>query len=152
MTVTGLDRLRYKLTKKIPDLVRAAVQEAMELSAEETVAAMKSLVPVESGDLRDSIGWTWGEPPKGAVIVARSQAKSKTGLRITIYAGNDQAYYARWVEFGTAPHVNGGKFAGTQNPGMRAKPFFFPGWRLVRRRVKGRVTRSIKKAVKVSAK
>jgi HK97 gp10 family phage protein len=152
MTVTGLDRLRYKLTKKIPDAVRNRVKEAMEQSAEEAVSAMKSLVSVESGDLRDSIGWTWGDPPKGAVIVAHSRAKSKTGLRITIYAGNDQAYYARWVEFGTAPHINGGKFAGSQNPGMRARPFFFPGWRLVSRRVKGQVTRSVKKAVKEASK
>ncbi|WP_368517480.1 HK97-gp10 family putative phage morphogenesis protein [Rhizobium sp.] len=152
MTVTGLDRLRYKLTKKIPDAVRVAVQAAMEQSAEEAVSAMKSLVPVESGDLRESIGWTWGDPPKGSIVIARSRSKSKTGLRITIYAGNDKAYYARWVEFGTAPHVNGGKYAGSMNPGARPHPFFYPGWRMVRRWVKGSVTRSIKKAIKDSSK
>lgn len=147
MTIEGLDRLNRKLTKTIPEAAYRRVKEALEQSANEAVAVMKSLVPVDSGELRDSIAWTWGDAPKGTIAIATSKAKAGD-LRITIYAGGSDAYWARFVEFGTSPHENGGRFAGSQHPGTPAQPFFYPGWRLVRRRVKGRVTRNIKRAVK----
>lgn len=148
MTVTGLDRLRLKLTRRIPDAVKKRVRDAMEQSANEVVDTMKSLVAVDSGELRDSIAWTWGDAPKGALVLARSSKRSSDSMRITIYAGGGDAFYARFVEFGTQPHVNKGLYAGSHNPGAPAQPFFFPGWRLVKRRVKGRVTRNIRKAIK----
>lgn len=39
-----------------------------------------------------------------------------------------QAFYARFVEFGTAPRINGGRFAGTQHPGTAPQPFMRPAW------------------------
>lgn len=147
MTVTGLDRLQRMLKYTIPQAVIARVKEAMAQSADEAVAVMKSLVAVESGDLRDSIAWTWGDAPKGTLAIASKSVKG-SGLRITIYAGGGDAYYARFVEFGTNPHVNGGLFLGSKHPGTMARPFFYPGWRLVQRRAKSRVTRSIRKAIK----
>lgn len=150
MTVEGLARLNRKLTKTIPEAAYRRVREALEQSATEAVAAMKALAPHDTGELQNSIAWTWGNAPKGALAIASSKAAAN-GLRITIYAGGGDAYYARFVEFGTARHINGGKFAGSKNPGMKAQPFFYPGWRLVKRKVKGRVTRSVKKAIKEAA-
>lgn len=150
MTIEGLDRLNRKLTKAIPAAAYRRVKEALEESANEAVAAMKRLAPVDDGDLQMSISWTWGDAPKGALAIATSKA-SADGMRITIYAGGGDAFYARFVEFGTAPHVNGGLYAGSKHPGTRAQPFFFPGWRMVRRKVKGRVTRNIKRAIKEAA-
>ena len=150
MAVIGLDRLRRKLTKTIPEAAQRRIREAMEQSANEAVALMKSLAPKQSGDLADSIGWTWGDAPKGSIALATSKNKSGN-MRITIYAGGGDAYYARFVEFGTSPHVNGGLYAGSQHPGTPAQPFFYPGWRVVRRRVKGKVTRAIKAAAKEAA-
>jgi len=135
--VQGLDRLRRKLTVTIPARVRERTRRAMEKGANEIVAMAKGFVPVDSGDLRDSIGWTWGDAPKGSITLATS-APTEGGERITIYAGNDEAYYARWVEFGTqkmAPH-----------------PFFFPAYRTLKRRVKSRITREIKKGIREGAK
>lgn len=150
MTIEGLDRLNRKLTKAIPAAAYRRVKEALEASANEAVATMKRLAPVDDGDLQMSISWTWGDAPKGALAIATSKG-SADGMRITIYAGGGNAFYARFVEFGTAPHVNGGLYAGSKHPGTRAQPFFFPGWRMVRRKVKGRVTRNIKKAIKEAA-
>lgn len=147
MTVEGLARLNRKLTKRIPEAVYQRVREALEQSANETVAAMKALAPHDTGLLQSSIAWTWGNAPKGTLAIASSKA-SANGLRITIYAGGGEAYYARFVEFGTSRHINGGLYAGSENPGMTAQPFFYPGWRLVKRKVKGRVSRSVKKAIK----
>lgn len=135
----GVRELKRKL-ELMPQAIKEEMRKAMALGADEVVALAKNLVPVDQGDLRDSIGWTWGDPPKGSIILGnikrsgKAQARKDAGLLITIYAGNDQAYYARWVEFGTVH--------------MTAQPFFYPSWRAVRKRVKSRVTRSTNKAIK----
>lgn len=146
MTILGLASLNKKLAA-LPKAAETAIKAAMSQGADEIVALMKSLVPVDTGDLKDSIGWTWGKAPKGALSLgAVTSVDGK--LIITIYAGDARAYYARWVEFGTAPHINGGKFAGTQNPGMKAQPFFFVSFRALRKRTKSRITRAINKSAK----
>lgn len=146
--ILGLAKLKKKLDR-LPVLAKAQIRAAMEKSADEIVAMMKNLVPVDSGDLRDSIGWTWGKAPKGSLAIA--QAKDPGGLTLTIYAGDKDAYYARFVEFGTVAHANGGKFAGTRNPGAKAQPFFYPAYRANRKRAKSRITRAINKAAKAVA-
>ena len=149
--VQGLDRLKKKLAK-LPQSVKAEMRVAIATGAEEVVALAKSLCPVDDGDLRDSIGWTWGEPPKGSMTLGRigdvAAAKAGAGLIATIYAGDSKAFYARFVEFGTAPHINRGRFAGTQHPGTAAQAFFFPAYRAVRKRIRGRVTRAVNKAAR----
>ncbi|KAB2716669.1 HK97 gp10 family phage protein [Brucella intermedia] len=146
MAIPGLKSLNRKL-KALPALAEAAIKLAMEQGAEEIVAMMKRLVPVDNGDLRDSIGWTWGDAPSYSQRIGA--VKSKTGnLKITIYAGNSKVRYAHLVEFGSAPHINGGMFAGTQNPGAKAQPFFFVSFRALRRRTKSRITRAINKSAK----
>ena len=37
-------------------------------------------------------------------------------------------FYSHLVEFGTAPHINGGIFAGSKHPGTRPQPFMRPAW------------------------
>ena len=65
-----------------------------------------------------------------------------------ISAGNTFVRYAHLVEFGTAPHAQGGKFAGTMHPGTPAKPFFYPMYRLGKKRAKSRITRGVNRAAK----
>jgi len=140
--VQGLDRLKRKLTQTIPAKVEEATAAAMEESAEEIVAMMKRLVPVDSGALRDSIGWTWGDAPKGAMVLGKSQAAGGGGRKmITIYAGTRDkklgdmdAFYVRFVEFGTQK--------------MDAQPFFFTTWRALRKRAKGGISRRMRKAIR----
>lgn len=149
--VIGLDRLNRKLAL-LPMTARRRVREAMADGAREIVAMMKSLVSVDSGDLRNSIDWTWGSAPKGSLTLAtvRGRGMSSTGSEntITIYAGNAEAFYARFVEFGTAAHTAGGMFAGATIPAIPASPFFFVSYRANRKRVKSKITRAINKAAK----
>ena len=56
-------------------------------------------------------------------------------MTITIYAGDDKAFYARFVEFGTVK--------------MKAIPFFFPAYRTNKKRAKSRVRRAHTKAAKI---
>ena len=142
--VIGLDKLRRKMIA-LPKAIEAEIRKAMETGAEEMVAMARRLAPVDDGDLRESIGWTWGEAPKGSMVIAKG---GSTGMTITVYAGNSEAFYARWVEFGTVTHPQGGKFGGTRHPGTTAQPFFFPAWRATRKRVKSRTSRAVSKAAK----
>ena len=141
--VQGLKSLKRKLTVTIPSRVQKRTQEAMEKGATELVAMMKSLAPVDDGDLRDSIGWTWGEAPAGSFTLGTVGGRDYETMRITIYAGGknsrgNDVFWARWQEFGTVNHP--------------PSPFFFVSWRTLRRRVKSRVTREIKKGIKEGAK
>lgn len=142
----GLPNLKRKLIR-LKEQTAAEVRPAMERAADQIVASMKNLVPVDDGTLRDSIGWTWGDAPKRSFSVSTQIGSNK----LTIFAGSEKAYYARWVEFGTAAHEAGGKFKGAQNPGARAQPFFFPSYRANRRQVKTMIRKAIRDAVKKAA-
>lgn len=130
MTIRNKDRLLRKLAA-LPTAVKGKLRAALAKSADEMVALAKSLVPVDRGDLRDSIGWTWGKAPSGSMVLATGGTSEFT---ITIYAGNDEAFYARWVEFGT---IN-----------QAAHPFFFPSYRALRKRARSRIARETNKAMK----
>lgn len=150
----GLPQLKNKLIrlrKETIDKVRAA----MEAAASEITDMMRRLVPVDYGDLRDSIGWTWGDAPKGSISMSHTIA----GHTITIFAGNQTAFYARWVEFGTRPHnvAKGGgnkSFSGTPipHPGSAARPFFFPSYRANKKQVKAMIRKAITSAVREAVK
>ncbi|MFG1333989.1 HK97-gp10 family putative phage morphogenesis protein [Xanthobacter autotrophicus] len=161
MAILGLPSLRRKL-RAMPDMAKAEIMLAMEAAAEDIVRMAKNLVPVDKGDLLLSISWTWGDPPKGVKLVAKSKKVKGLGdLRITVFAGNDEAFYARWVEFGTKATP---ARASRRNRNYRrtlvmtkeykahaatpAQPFFFPAYRANKKRVKSRVSRAITKAAK----
>ena len=144
--IIGLTKLQQKL-KRLPLVVKEQIRKAMEQGAEEIVALAKSLVPVDSGALKDSIGWTWGRAPRGAMTLGTVQSVGGD-LTSTIYAGDDESFQARWVEFGTKPHTAGGMFEGATIPAIPAQPFFFVSFRALRRRVRSRITRGINKAAK----
>lgn len=149
--IQGLTSLQRKL-RALPKAAEDALRPVMEEIATRVVQLAKSLVPTKSGRLKKSIGWTWGEPPAGSIVLGQVKAKERGYLAITIFAGGDAAFYARWVEFGTSPHINEGKFAGTKHPGTRAQPFFYPSWRANRRSAKSKITRAITKSARQVAK
>lgn len=150
-----IDR-RAELLRKLAAMseeVRAAVKPAIRQGADEVVAMQKRLAPVKTGWLRASIRATYGGAlPRYASM--KSGAGSDVGdpdLTVTITAGSDIARYAHLVEFGASPHTAGGKFEGAQHPGAKAQPFFYPGYRATKRRVKTRISRAMGKAVRGGA-
>lgn len=143
----GLPTLKAKLIA-LKEKTQEAVKPAMEQAAQSVVEMMKRQVPFDKGDLVRSIGWTWGDKPKGSIGVA----SAKFGvLRLTIFAGNATAYYARFVEFGTAAHPQGGSHPGTQHPGTKAQPFFYPSYRANRKAIKAAIAKAIRLAIKEAA-
>ena len=133
--IKNADKLLRKLTI-IPEAMREKIRVAMAHEADEIVAMMKRMAPVESGDLRDSIAWRWGtKAPKGSMSLGAVSAPAMgSTLSLVIFAGNNEAFYARWVEFGTVK--------------MAKRPFFFPSYRAGRKQAK----KAIRAAVRAAAK
>ncbi|AVO36599.1 HK97-gp10 family putative phage morphogenesis protein [Pukyongiella litopenaei] len=131
--VQGLDKLNRRW-KAIPKNARINVRYAMEEAANDIVEEMWSRAPYRTGEVAESIGWTWGDAPAGTMTIGKVRGREYGTMRITIYAGGGNAFYAKFHEFGT---VN-----------MPAHPFFFPVWRARSKRVKGRVSRAISQAIK----
>lgn len=133
-SIQNADRLLAKL-RRFPEAARVKVREAMAAQADEIIGMMRRLVPVDEGDLRDSIGWRWGmRAPKGSISVGTLDVTGRGDMTITIYAGNAKAYYARWQEFGTVK--------------MAANPFFYPAWRASRKAVRRRVQAAMRRAAR----
>lgn len=136
--VQGVAAFRKRM-REVPEAVRSEVRRQLEKEATKVVAAMKILAPHDEGHLRASIGWTWGEPPRGSVALGSAAPSAPPpagdgaarGTRITIYAGGGKAFYARFQEFGTVR--------------MPANPFFFPAWRAERSRVRAALRRAVKR-------
>lgn len=144
MIVRNKDRLLRKLGKLAP----AAFEElakANRQTADEMADLAKQFAPVRTGKLRDSIVVTGpgGTPPDysqggGDVVPEGSFAVS---------AGNSAVRYPHLAEYGTKAHVNAGIFLGTDNPGAPATPFFWPAYRIVRRKMLARARKAIKTSI-----
>lgn len=128
--IKGRSSLQRKLAA-LPQVAKDEIRKALAQSAREITDLAESLVPKDSGKLAGSIGWTWGDAPKGSMVLAQGSAGE---LTVTVYAGDDEAFYARWVEFGQQK--------------MAAQPFFFVSYRALRKRAKSRIKRAQTKAAK----
>ncbi|MBO9398735.1 HK97 gp10 family phage protein [Shimia sp. R9_2] len=133
--VEGLDRFNRRW-KSIPKNARINVRAAMEDAATDIVEEMWLRAPYDDGVLAASIGWTWGEAPAGSLTIGTVGGREYGAMRITIFAGGGDAFYAWFQEFGTQD--------------MPANPFFYPVWRVRRKNVRSRISRAISKAIRES--
>jgi HK97 gp10 family phage protein len=111
----------------IPKKVKRRLNAANEKSAEELAALMVRLAPKDERDLVASIRY----------FEVRGGAGADVAWRVT--AGDNDAFYARMVEFGTQRHIikarkggmlniNGRLVSQVDHPGARAKPFMRPAF------------------------
>lgn len=169
---TNKERLRAKF-RALPKAVRRHLQQALDESGKDVSDAIRRRVPVDDGDLRDSVGYVFGDaPPTSATQALRTGGPKDddpaTDLKVTVYEGNDVAFYAGFVEHGTAPGKKGDR-AGARNAdiaqnktagrtvqrthtGTEAQPHFFPTWREKKRSVKARMAKAVKAGVAEIAK
>ncbi len=110
--------MRQAWVNRLPKRIDAEMRQAVERVANDIADAQRRLVPVDEGDLRESITVTMDDK----------------ALRATITAGGPKTFWARWIEFGTRM--------------MRAQPFFFPVWRSMRQTSKRRLSAAFRKAFK----
>lgn len=127
-----LDRLRKRLDT-IPQGVKEAVQPALVRSGAALSNRMKQLAPLDTGALKGSIAVT----PAGQQTPPYSQPGGSMTVpenAVAVTVGNADVRYAHLQEYGTA-----------QAP---AHPFFWPAYRLLKKRIANRLKRAISKAVK----
>lgn len=129
-----LDRLNRRLAA-VPKAVRQAVQPALSQSGNELASAMKTLAEPsrDTGDMIDSIAVTPGgqtTPPYSQP--GGSRAVPENAVAVTV--GNSKVRYPHLVEYGTTK--------------MAAQPFFWPAYRLLKKRLQRRIKRAIGKAVR----
>lgn len=117
----------------IPKAVKQAVGPALVKSGHELASRMKSLAPEDTGALKDSIEVTPAgqstppySQPGGSSVAAENQ--------VLVTAGNADVRYPHLVEYGTAD--------------TPAQPFFWPAYRLAKKKLANRIKRAIRKAVK----
>lgn len=158
----GIGRLQRRLAA-IPSEVRKAVRPTLVREGEKIADTMRMLVPVDDGDLKASIGVTvGGYVPDNPNVrgVSYSPIKGSEDLSVTVHVGDETAYYAAFVEFGTAAH-NAAKGGGTKkgkrslkagkgiaHPGGAAQPFFWPAVRLHNKKARAAIKRAIGTAVR----
>jgi HK97 gp10 family phage protein len=160
--VINRERLRAKL-RSLPDNIKDGIKAPLEKGAQGIADLAIHLCPERKGALRNSIDWNYGDPPLGVKIGGvgnKTNGADPSDLIISIYAGNDRAFYARWVEFGTRASTKGDKVtgkkgrtrtAGRTHPGTPAHPFFFPAYRAMRNPVVNAIGSATRSALKKSA-
>ena len=112
-------RFHLKMSQLAP-AVKAELEAAIRESAIELVLKMKAAAPEHLGDLRRSI--------RAYPLRLRREASWR------VAAGDEAAFYARMVEFGT--------------PRNAANPFFYTSYRTSRARIRRRYAAAVRRAVK----
>ncbi|MDO6521282.1 HK97 gp10 family phage protein [Shimia thalassica] len=122
--------------KAIPKAIVEGVQPALIKGAEETAAIMRAFVPVDEGDLKESITVT--KPGQTTPAYAGSGGKRTAGSnQALVTAGNENVRHGHLQEFGTVA--------------QEAQPFMRPAARLAKPKAQRRISRAIGQAIKKAA-
>ncbi len=140
MPLRGVDDLAVLISQRIPESIQEAAKGAITDGCDELVAMMKSRVPSDQGKLRDSIGWTFGDAPAGAVTVGTVADKKFGQIKATVYAGDEttMVYNSRGIPFQNAKLQQFGTRGGTP-----ASDYFLGSWQVLKRRIRSRITRKV---------
>ncbi|UWR59112.1 HK97-gp10 family putative phage morphogenesis protein [Phaeobacter inhibens] len=135
-SLTEQSKLLEKRLLAIPEAVLTGVRPALVKGGEEIAAASRALVPVDEGDLKESITVT--EPGQTTPAYAEGGGKRTAGPnQVLVTAGNEDVRHGHLQEFGTVK--------------QEAQPFMRPGARLAKPRAQRRINRSIGQAIKNAA-
>lgn len=127
---TGFAELDRQLRNLSKSAGKAVLRRALKTAAEPMAEIARSLAPDDAAtggfDLKSSI--------KYGTVLSRSQKKAHRKMfrndkaSVEGFVGAGPLAQAVFTEFGTSPFINGGQYAGTQNPGITAQPFMRPAW------------------------
>lgn len=132
MASDGLDDLMkaFDRVKKAP---RDAVLKALTTSAGSIASTQRALAPEDTGALKDSIAVTL--PGQSTPPYSQPGGNRVAGdNEVIITVGDSDTRYPHLVEYGTAA--------------ADAQPFFWPGFRLQRKRAQQRIDRAGRKAIR----
>lgn len=115
---------------RLPAVARKIIAKGLDEAASDIVETAKKFAPIDDGALQASIRSRHGKHELSRVIEAGGEATERE-----VRKGADVTYdYAVAQELGTAD--------------APAQPFFYPAWRLGKKRARGKVRRAVTKAAK----
>jgi HK97 gp10 family phage protein len=124
----SVEEFKRKLAQIAPSIQVETMAEVRK-QADRLVAVMKSVVPVRTGKLRDSIRTA----PGSNKVQMRVMAGGPT-TTVEVRKGSGVPYdYARAVEWGTSQE--------------HAQPFFWPSYRLMKRPIRSALSRASRKGI-----
>ncbi|PZX46441.1 HK97 gp10 family phage protein [Cereibacter changlensis] len=133
MSLRDQSRALEARLKAIPSEIVAELRPALMKSAEDLADKMRALVPVDDGDLRDSIAVTGpGETTPAYASGGGRRTASEAQALVTV--GNPEVRHGHLQEFGTVT--------------QEAQPFMRPAWRIAKARIERRIARAIGAAIK----
>lgn len=137
----GRQALMRRLNELAPSAEKYAAEAKLEI-VKEAANIISADAPHDTGEYMSSIkGERQADNPHLAPVVGRT---SRDPDATAVYA----PYQWRWLEFGTQPHENKGRYAGTMHPGTQAQPHIFDNWRELKPKAKKRINAAINRAVK----
>lgn len=132
--------------KRLKPEVRIEIQAATERNAKDVAALARRWAPAREGGNQDLKKSTKAVPMKDG-----------DAIRWRVVSGDEVAFYARMVEFGTAPGKRGDRAVNASgrkrkvlrtHPGTAPQPYFYPAYRALRARLKRRLSRGFSRAKK----
>ncbi len=133
----SIDRMRRAWTHNLPRRVKDQLQAAVDKGAGELASAVRRAVPIDQGDLYQSIlvvhpydQWMPANPNVRGIGAVTHDPKA---ISADVVAGDEKAFYAAFVEHGTKDQP--------------AQPYFWPTWRSMRKRIKSRIARAFRVAL-----
>lgn len=135
-----------RLLKETESGLRPAMQDSMNKLQKE----MQRRAPNDTGNLKETI----------TAYVSKDGTKGEVGFRGK--KGKRQAFYARFIEFGTKGHQvstykkqvlsDGSNTFGTKAyiPPLPARPFIDPSWQAMKPEIVNRITKAINEAIKTA--
>lgn len=157
----GFAELERALGQLSKSAGKGVLRRALIKAAEPMAEIARSLAPDDAAttgfDLKKSI--------KVGTRLSKAQKRAHRKMfrddraSVEVFMGAGPLPQATFTEFGTAPFINKGKFAGTQNPGIAPKPFMRPAWEQDKRAMLDRLSdelwaeldKSIKRAERKAA-
>ena len=128
----GLKSFQARM-RAVPKAARAAVRPALLSAGQDVADTIESLAPEDTGDLKGSVAVTGpGETTPPYSQPGGSMTMPETTVAVTV--GNSHVRYPHLVEYGTA--------------NAPAQPFFWPGFRLSRKKAQAKIKRAIGKAIR----
>jgi HK97 gp10 family phage protein len=127
--LSGFRELERELQKLSKSAGKATLRRSLKKAAKPMAEAMRDRAPrgdTASDDLAESIAISTKLSKRQASRHRRMFRNNRASVEM--FVGPGPLPQAIYTEFGTAPHINKGKYAGSQHPGTAPQPYVRPAW------------------------
>jgi HK97 gp10 family phage protein len=129
MKTTGLADLERAMDNLSKSAGKGVLTRSLKKAGTPMMELARSAVPTDKGSLAASMAISTKLAKRQKGLARKFDTKSSVQMYIgPSYDLGKGGRHGHLVEFGTKPHINKGKFAGSQHPGTAPQPFMRPAW------------------------